>query len=166
MIEPTDVDVATSAHVGQTYPQRREYLALGRRYDRLWEHSRTSDVRGRRREIADLCLRMAAISAGRGDQYRVALCQRRAYLHLAGDEDKVYSGADALLWKAKTLRILDGAEIGMGAVLPDGRRRILLGVLTAGGTEVPGPGVPRLTPLRAVEGTNTRRTRTWSAWRV
>jgi hypothetical protein len=140
MIEPTEAEMAMYADVAETYPCRREYLMLARRYDLLWEHSRTSDMRGRRREIADLCLRMARISAGRGDRYRVALWQRRAYLHLAGDEGKVYSGADALLWKAKMLRALDGAGIGLGAGLPDERRRILLGVFAAGGAEVPGEG--------------------------
>jgi hypothetical protein len=147
MIELTVAEMAMYAHVPETYPCRKQYLALARRYDLLWEHSRTSDMRGRRQEIADLCLRMARISAGRGDAYRLAMWQRRAYLHLAGDESKVYSGADALLRKAKMLRALDGAGIGLGVGLPDHRRRILLGVFAAGGAEVPAQGVSTLTPL-------------------
>jgi hypothetical protein len=70
----------------------------------------------------------------------VALWQRRAYLHLAGDEDRVYTATDALLWKAKMLLV-------GGDALPEARRRILLGVFAAGGAEVPGQGVARLTPL-------------------
>jgi hypothetical protein len=153
MTEPTDAEVAMYAAVEETYHHRREYLALGRRYDAIWEHSRTSDRRSRRQEIADLCLRMAEI--GRGDAYRVAMWQRRAYLHLAGDEGKVYSGAGALLWKAKMLRLLHGGEIDLGAArLPEERRRILLGVFAVGDTGIPGQGVPTLTPPRqaAIEG--------------
>jgi hypothetical protein len=148
MIQLTDAEVAIYAHVEETYPCRREYLALSRRYDLLWEHARTSDMRSRRRQIADLCLRMAQISAGRGDAYRQAMWQRRAYLHLAGDEDKVYGGSDALLWKAKMPRLLDGDT------LPDDRRRILAGVLGMGDAGIPGQGVAMLLPAReeATEG--------------
>jgi hypothetical protein len=137
------------ADVLETYPCRREYLLLGRRYDAIWEHSRTSDMRSRREEMADLCLRMAAISEGRGDAYRQAMWQRRAYLHVAGDEGKVYTATDALLWKAKMLRLLHGGEIDLGAAaLPEARRRILLGVFAVGDAGIPVEGVPRLTPLR------------------
>jgi hypothetical protein len=148
MIQLTEAEMATYAHVEETYPCRRAYLALGRRYDAIWEHSRSSDLRGRRQEIAQLCLRMAEISAGRGDQYRLAMWQRRAYLHLVGCEERVYSAADALRWEREMRRLLDGGSGKPGSTLPAAHRRILGTVLGLGDTEVPGQGVARFTPLR------------------
>jgi hypothetical protein len=136
------------ADVEETYPHRREYLALEKRYDLLWEHSRTSDMRSRRAEIARLSLRMAEISMGRGDAYRVAMWQRRAYLHLVGDEEQVYSGADALRREKEMRRLLDGGESGARGALSPERRHILGTVFVAGGTEVPGQGVSSLVPAR------------------
>jgi hypothetical protein len=148
MIELTDAELAMYADVLEAYPCRREYLLLGRRYDLLWEHSRTGDMRGRRQEIADLCVRMADISAGRGDRYRVAMRRRRAFLHLAGDEGKVYGACDALKWGKAMRRALDGGT------LPATQRRILGTVLGMGDVGIPGQGVAMLLPAReeATEG--------------
>jgi hypothetical protein len=99
MIQLTDAEVAMYADVEETSPHRREDLALAKRYDAIWEHSRSSEMRSRRQEIADVCLRVARISAGRDDRYRVSMWRRRAWLHRHGRHGEVYDGTDAVKWQ-------------------------------------------------------------------